>query len=75
MCYVVGSLSLLIDYASVAHDTHQISALLILRNLCFHAANKPKLLTHGEQKNMSSVLSSFKSVDYWRFTVTVATSD
>jgi len=44
------SLSLLIDYASsaVASETHQVQALLILRNLCFHAANKPKLLANDK---------------------------
>ena len=45
-----GSLSLLVDYVSspVASETHQLHALLILRNLCFHATNKPKLLAHDK---------------------------
>jgi len=45
---------LLIEYASVAHESHQVPALLIIRNLCFHAANKPKLLANGEQKKRIS---------------------
>ena len=42
------ALALLIEYASVAHESHQAPALLTLRNLCFHATNKTKLLANGE---------------------------
>ena len=51
MCYVVDALTLLIYYVSLSHETHQVPALLTLRNLCFHATNKPKLLANGEQNS------------------------
>jgi len=51
---VADAITLLIDCASASSSASQretslvIPALLTLHNLCFHAANKPKLLANGE---------------------------
>jgi rotatin len=40
-------LALLIEFGSTGLDNQQKSAILVLRNLCFHSSNKPKLLSNG----------------------------
>ncbi|XP_077983359.1 rotatin-like [Glandiceps talaboti] len=41
---IQDSLELLLEYIQCTHQPVQLAALLILRNLCFHGACKPKLL-------------------------------
>jgi hypothetical protein len=53
------SLSLLIDFC--AFESHEASALLVLRNLCFHAANKPKMLANGNFNNKKVIIPMLRA--------------
>lgn len=45
--FVSDSVDLLVEFGLLGHEQKQKYAVLILRNLGFHSANKPKLLANG----------------------------
>lgn len=48
MAYFIDSIPLIVEFAFNGQENQKKSALLIIRNLCFNTANKPKLLTNGK---------------------------
>ena len=45
---LAGCVSLLLDFGASAAAHNRKCAALVLRNLCFHSANKHRLLADGE---------------------------
>ena len=45
--FISDLVELLLEFGA-SQSQHVRPVTLILRNLCFHASNKPKLLTYGE---------------------------